>query len=248
MQFLINTRKPPTDNLAFRQALTHIWDYATVADTIYAGTAVPAAGPIPLNMWGHDPTIETPAFDLGLARNLIAQSGVPAGERHVTMAYIGTDEEYKNAALLFQQNAAKVGITVDLLPGPWGAIWDKAKNLDTAPNLQSMTWWPTYATPADWLIGLFRTENRTLFNLSHYSNAEFDRTVGEGAELEASNRAAATAKYGAAQHILMKDAPAIFAADLRTRVAYRADIAGLEANPAYSAVFFYRIHREAPGG
>ncbi len=247
VQFLINTQKPPTDNVAFRQALTHLWDYATVADTIYAGAATPAAGPIPRNMWGHDPTVETPSFDLDLARALIAKSGVAPDQRHITMAYIGTAEEYKNAALLFQQNAAKAGVTVDLLPGPWGAIWDKARNLDTAPNLQSMTWWPTYATPADWLIGLFRTEDKTLLNLSHYSNPAFDRIVSEGAELEAADRAAATAKYAQAQHMLMDDAPAIFAADLQTRIAYRADIAGLDANPAYNAVFFYRLHREVQG-
>jgi len=244
-QFLINTAKPPTDNLAFRQALSHLWDYNTVAETVYAGSAEPAAGPIPRSMWGHDDTIETPRFDPALARQLLDQSGIPAEARHLTLAYIGADEEYKNAALLFQQNAARLGITVELLPGPWGTIWDKAKKLETAPNLQSMTWWPTYATPSDWLVGLFRTEQPTLFNLSHYSNPAFDAVVNEGVALEGSDRPAAIAKYGEAQQILMADAPAIFAADLRTRVGYRADIQGLEANPAYAAVFYYRLWRSA---
>ena len=106
-----------------------------------------------------------------------------------------------------------------------------------------MTWWPTYPTPSDWLVGLFKTEKKTLFNLSHYSNPTFDKLVDEGIALEGQNREAAIAKYREAQRILMDDAPAIFYADIKTRVARRADIRGLEVNPAYNAVFFYRLWR-----
>ena len=41
----------------------------------------------------------------------------------------------------------------------------------------------------------------------------------------------------------MDDAVAIFYADIKQRVARAEDIKGLEANPAYAAVFFYRISR-----
>jgi len=242
-QFLINVRKPPTDNLEFRQALTHLWDYDAVVKDIYAGSASVAKGIIPTTMWGHNPDIRTPRFDLALAKKLIDESGVPKAERKVSMAYIGTSEEYKNAALLFQENARQAGVTVELLPGPWGTIWSKAKKLETAPNLQSMTWWPTYPTPNDWLIGLFRTEKKALFNLSHYSNRAYDKLVNEGVAAEGSDRDTAIAKYRAAQQILMDDAPAIFYADIRTRSARRANIQGFQDNPAYNAVFFYRIHR-----
>ena len=69
-QFLINTKKAPTDNTDFRRALVHLWDYASVVNDIYGGHALPGRGPIPATMWGHDDAIETPEFDLrkGLAR------------------------------------------------------------------------------------------------------------------------------------------------------------------------------------
>lgn len=247
-QFLINVRKAPTDNKLFRQALTHLWDYDTVVNEIYAGHASPAQGIIPKTMWGHDDSIDTPSFDLDMARALIEESGVPEADRKVTMAYIGTSEEYKNSALLFQEMARQVGVEVELLPGEWGTTWSNAKNLETAPNLQSMTWWPTYPTPNDWLIGLFRTEEKAFFNLSHYSNAEFDRLVDEGVALEGSNRAKAIENYQAAQRLLMDDAAAIFYADIRSRVAYQANIEGLVVNPAYNAVFFYTLSRSGSGG
>jgi peptide/nickel transport system substrate-binding protein len=242
-QFLINTKKAPTDNADFRRALVHLWDYASVVNDIYGGHALPGRGPIPATMWGHDDAIETPEFDLEKARALIEASGVPEAERKLTMAYIGASEEYKNSALLFQANAAKVGVEVELLPGEWGTIWANAKKLETAPNLQSMTWWPTYPTPNDWLIGLFRTEEAAFFNLSHYSNPAFDKVLDEATALEGSDRGKAIENYHEAQRILMADAPAIFYADIRTRVAYRDSIEGLEVNPAYNAVFFHRIRR-----
>jgi len=119
-QFLINVRKPPTDNLEFRQALVHAWDYSTVVKDIYAGSAVSARGIVPATMWGHDPNIKTPDFDLEKAKRLIEESGVPEDQRKITMAYISTSEEYKNSALLFQQNLKRIGVDVELKPGPWG--------------------------------------------------------------------------------------------------------------------------------
>lgn len=241
--YLINTKKYPTDNVKFRRALTHLWDYDTVVRDIYAGHAEVARGVIPATMWGHNGKIQAPKFDPALARSLLEESGVPEQDWKVTMAYIGTSEEYKNSALLLQENARQVGLEIELLPGEWGVIWDRAKNLDTAPNLQSMTWWPTYPTPNDWMIGLFRTEESALFNLSHYSSPEFDKVLDSGVDMEGPDRAKAIELYAEAQQKLMDDAVAIFYADIKTRVARREGIAGLQVNPAYNAVFFYRIHR-----
>ena len=240
-QFLINTQKYPTDNKKFRQALKHLWDYDSVVNQVYDGYASVGEGPIPKTMWGHNDDLNTAQFDPQRAAKLLEASGVPRSDWKVSMAYIGTDEAYKNSALLFQAHAAQIGLEVELLPGEWGVIWNRAKKLETAPNMQSMTWWPTYATPSDWLIGLFRTEETTLFNLSHYSNPEYDRLVNEGAALEGLDRDAAIENYKEAQSILTEDAVAIFYADIQSRVARATDIGGVTENPAYNAVFFYDL-------
>jgi peptide/nickel transport system substrate-binding protein len=195
-------------------------------------------------MWGHNGDLQNPTFDLERASELLNESGVPRSDWNVSMAYIGTDEAYKNSALLFQAMAAQVGVEVELLPGEWGVIWNRAKDLSTAPNLQSMTWWPTYPTPNDWLIGLFRTEDSTLFNLSHYSNPEYDRLVTQGAAMEGYDREAAVQNYEQAQRILVDDAVAIFYADIQSRVARATDIGGVQENPAYNAVFFYDLYEQ----
>ncbi|TNF04597.1 MAG: ABC transporter substrate-binding protein [Gammaproteobacteria bacterium] len=243
-QFLLNTQKYPTDNLKFRQALQHLWDYDSVVyDVLYGYGTVPT-GPLPSNIWGHS-SFPMSKYDLNKAQELLEASGVPRSDWKVSMQYIGSKQAYANAAELFQATAAQVGVEVELLPGEWGVIWDKAKNLESSANLQSMGWWPAYPTPSDWLYSEFRTEKNALFNLSHYSNETFDRLLDEGMALEGSDRAKASEKYAAAQKQLVKDAPAIWYADMKQARVSSASIKGMEKSlsPAYEAIFYYHLSR-----
>jgi peptide/nickel transport system substrate-binding protein len=244
-QLLLNCAKAPTDNLRFRQALLHAWDYPRVVNKIYAGSAVVSKGLIPDGMWGHDATLPPPSFDLARARVLLDESGVPPGQRKISVAYIASSSAYRDALELFQRNLATIGVEVELKPGPWGTIWDQAKNPASAPNAITMTWWPTYPTPSDWLTGLFRTEEPANFNLSYYSNPRYDALLQVGLAAEATDRAAAVAAYQSAQRLLLDDAVAIFFADLRERLIYHASITGLRPNPAYSTIFFFDLRRSA---
>lgn len=242
-QFLINTQKAPTNNLNFRRALTLAWDYKAVADKIYEGGASRAVGLIPATMWGHDAKLRSPQLDLAQARQLLAASGLPKSEWKLSASYIGTSEEYKNSLLIFKANLEQLGVTLELRPGPWGKIWDDAKKLDSAPNMISMTWWPSYGTPSDWLIGMFRSESPTVFNLSHYANPQYDALVNAGVAAEGADRALASTKYAQAQQLLIDDAAAIFVADLQGRVIHRKSVKGVALNPAYDAVLFYTLSR-----
>ncbi|MBU2513847.1 ABC transporter substrate-binding protein [bacterium] len=242
--FLINTKKFPTNNLKIRQALSYAWDYQSVVGSIYNGLASVAKGPIPKTMWGHNASLPAAEYNLQKAAQLVKESGIPADQLKMTIAYIGTSQEYENCAQLLQANLAQIGIQLELKPGPWGTIWKQAKTLDTAPNIQSMTWWPTYPTPNDWLIGMFKTEDPALFNLSHYSNSKVDQLLDEGVKMEGIDQQAADKIYQEAQSEIMKDVPAIFYADILRRIVKRSSVKGYVDNPAYSGIFYYQLYRE----
>ena len=53
----LNTRSYPTDNVLFRRALTHAWDYDAINRYIYYGRSRRAHGIIPDGMWGYDPDL-----------------------------------------------------------------------------------------------------------------------------------------------------------------------------------------------
>ena len=242
-QFLINTKKEPTNNIFFRKALTHAWDYNSVIEDIYENSAETPSGILPKSIWGHS-KLKLPEFDLVKAKKYLDASGISNDKLNIEIAYISTSTAYQYAAELFQNNLSKIGIKAELKPGSWGTIWSDAKTDNRAPNLISMTWWPTYPTPSDWLIGLFKTEEPTNFNLSKYSNSTYDGLIEEGVKLEASNRKDAIEKYTEAQEILVDDAVAIFFADLKERVIYRNDIENLLSNPAYSYIDIYNLRRK----
>ncbi|MEA3230282.1 MAG: ABC transporter substrate-binding protein [Thermodesulfobacteriota bacterium] len=242
--YLINVKKFPTDNLKIRQAISYACDYQGIIDGVLNGAGSIPSGPIPATMWGHDPNLRIYNFDLEKARKLVEESGIPKDKLKLTCAYIGTSQVYSNVAQMLQANLAQIGITLELLPGPWGTIWDKAKNLETAPNLQSMAWWPTYPTPSDWLIGMWRTEEKALFNLSHYANSEYDKLVDAGTAAEGVDKAKATGLYSKAQKILVNDAVAVFYADLNDQVAKRTNIGGFVYNPSYNVAKIYDLYRK----
>ncbi len=242
--FLLNFRKYPTDNLKFRQALTHLFDYESVRRDILAGTGTAPRGPLPASMWGAG-KFELPKFDPQKAAQLLEESGVPRKDWKVTAMYIGDFQPYAQSIELFQAHAAEVGVEVTLLPGEWGVIWGKAKNPDTAANIQSMTWWPAYATPSDWLWAQWHTEKKPLFNLSYYSNPKFDAATEAFLQLEGVSREAAAAKSIEAQSVLIADVPAIFYADIKRFYAHSTTLKGVEHqfNPAYETLWINKLSR-----
>ena len=242
--FLFNVKKYPTDNAKFRQALTHLWDYDSVLNDIMFGVATAPVGPLPKSMWGHG-KYKLPNYDPAKAKQLLEESGVPKKDWKVSAMYIGSVGAYANTMELFQATAGEAGVEVELIPGDWGTIWGKAKKLETSANIQSMTWWPAYATPQDWLWAQWRSEKKALFNLSFYSNSDFDAALDGAVAAEGTDLKASAAKYIEAQDILMKDTPAIFFADVDRYYAHSDKINGMEKqfNPAYETLFIYDLRK-----
>ena len=242
--FLFNFKKPPTDNLKFRQALTQLFDYDAVLNEIMHGIGTRPVGPLPKTMWGHG-VYDMPKFDPAKALQLLKESGVPQKDWKVTVHYIPSVAAYSNAMELFQANAAELGLEVELLPNEWAVMWGKSKKLETSANMTSMTWWPAYATPSDWLYSQWRTEKKALFNLSFHSNPVLDKAIDAASAAEGISMKEAAMKYIAAQDILMQDAPAIFFADVNRYYAHSDKLKGMDKqfNPAYETLFVYDLRK-----
>lgn len=242
-----NTQAEPLDDVRVRKALSYAFPYDSVIDDVMKGYAHQSRGPIPMGLWGYDEDLPQYEYDLDKARQLLEEAGYPDGGIELTLTYASGDENERRTAELYKAELAKLGITLELRGMPWEAQWDLAKATNPAErqDIFMMYWWPDYANPYSFLYSLFHTEEDVLFNMSYYSNEQYDRLIDEANALAGSDRDQAIEMYGQAQEILVDEAPAVYIYDQEYVRAARADFQGYEDNPAYpNVVFFYETYRE----
>lgn len=76
LQFFINTRRPPTDDVRVRQALIYAVDRPAIVRTVFEAYSPAAYGPLCRSTWGYDPAVEGMyAYDPGTAIELLEQAG-----------------------------------------------------------------------------------------------------------------------------------------------------------------------------
>ncbi|MER9338837.1 ABC transporter substrate-binding protein [Mesorhizobium sp. M0293] len=242
--YMINTQKYPTDNLKFRQALLSLWDHESVLKDVFHGIAKKPVGPVVSTLWGHG-TYDVGTYDPQKALSLLEESGVPKKDWKIKALYYAGNQEQIDAIELFRANAEAVGLDVELeLEAVATSYNTKARSPETTGHLNAMVCWPSYPSPQDFL-GMFKSEEKPVWNFSYYHDEKYDRLVGEGFKLEGVDKDAAAKAYIAAQDRVMQNAVAIFYADVDRVIAYSSDIKGMEQanNPAYEWISLYSLSR-----
>ena len=242
--YLLNTKKPPTDNLYVRKAIASAFDREVLNKYIYGELGSLPKGIIPSSLPHFSAPDSLIPFDLEKAKLYKKRSLLKEGNLEIDLSYVSSSEEYRLTSLMLLDNLKKVGIPLKIKPGLWTSNWDRAKNINTAPNIISMAWWPTYPTPSDWFISLFKTQTPTIFNLSYYSNSSVDSLINVAQKNESTNPRKSKDIYKIIQQKLIDDCAVIPAMDLNIQSVYNSEIIGFEPNPAYSTLFFYNLKRE----
>jgi peptide/nickel transport system substrate-binding protein len=196
-------------------------------------------------MWGHNPDLESPEFDLDRAKQLLAEAGYPDGGLTLLYTHVAEDLDEQQVGELWRAELAKIGVDLEIQGLAWEAQWDMAKtNPETAQDIFSFYWWPTYVTPYDFLFSMFHSEDEPFFNLGYYNNPEFDQLIDQANEISGTDMEQATQMFAEAQQMLIDDAAAIFIVDLPNIHVIRDNISGYVDNPAYShVVFWYDLRR-----
>ena len=239
---IFNVKKPPTNNLKVRQAIAASMDYDNIINYIYNGMAEKPTGLTPNALPGTLYPENMYTFDLSLAEDLLKEVGLEEDES-VSLSYVASSNEYWKTCLMLQSNCNKIGLKTELHAGLWSEIWSKGQSFKSSPNMIEMAWWPAYATPSDWFLGMFATQNPPVFNLSYYSNAIVDSLINRARELEAIDREKSAQLYGEIQTILLNDCVAIPIADVNSWIIAKKNLMGFRKNPAYNTVLFYYLRK-----
>ena len=199
-------------NRALRQALNAAFDYPEW-ERFYNGRIQRCDGPVPPGVAGR---LETPfryAFDLDLARRLVAEAGYPGGidpktGRRLTLAMsIGrASQESREAGELIASFYEKIGIRLELDFKTWDAFL-RAVN-EGRFQLFRMGWVGDYPDAQNFLQ-LFYSKNVSPGpNHAAYENPDFDREYE--AALNADTEEERNVRWARCQEIVREDCPWVF--------------------------------------
>lgn len=247
-QAMINTQKPPTNEVAVRRAILHAANVEGLARTLYFG-AYPVGNGImsaatPMAIKGQ--YRRTYPYDIARARTLLDEAGwrpgadgirEKGGQKLRVGIYILTDVPlYRPLSEFLQANLKEVGFDAFINAqsrSPWFAALGNGEH-----NLAPMGLWN--ADP-DMMRALYHS-NGSAFSWSHYKNPELDKLVEEG--LLSTNPKVRQQFYVKAQEILMRDAVTLPIHEQMNLFAMKAAYKGLafqvNAYPVYYDVYVKR--------
>jgi peptide/nickel transport system substrate-binding protein len=243
---LLNTKKPPLDNVLVRQALSYSFPYQQFIDAIMGERATKARGVVPAGMWGHGTDLFQYDYNLAKAEELLTEAGYADGGFDLLMTYSSGDLDEQQLGEVWKAELAKLGINLEVRGMNWEAQWDLAKSdPQNAQDVFVMYWWPDYVSPYSFLYSMFHSEEDILFNLDYYSNPDYDELIDSANQIAGTDREQAEQMFIQAQEILLDDAVSLFFYDVANTHLALASVDGYQDNPAYPhVVFVYQLKRK----
>ena len=209
LQYLIfNTKEPPFDNLAVRQAVNLAIQREALVTAVLGGDGWPANGILPPGIPGFDRSFNPYPYNPTLARATVARS--PSGQSLPPITLASPDvlsngqpgPMTQAVATMLQQT---LGFQVKVTPLPDQQINTMLARGTPPGNITIAGWQADYLDPQDFLGLLFHTGSGQ--NLAHYSNQAVDKLLDQAEQTpDAGQR---TALYQAAQATIMRDAPIV---------------------------------------
>jgi peptide/nickel transport system substrate-binding protein len=206
--FMINVKRPPTDELAVRQAINYAVDKQAIIDTLYQGLYTPAYGPLSPTTFAYNPDVEEIyTYDPAKAAQLLEDAGwtvgddgirVKDGQRLEINHYVFIDTK---VAEVMQAQLKEVGIQSNVTLLEVGAVNEAAtRGEDT--NMAPLPF--RDADPAVLCIGLCSKNEGKGFAWTFHGNPELDQDLEAGQI--ATDPEERKGHYGRAQMIAMEQA------------------------------------------
>ena len=133
----LNTMRAPTDDVHCRQALTYAVDYAAALAFLRVNEqfsiGIPANGPIPSGMLGHD---DSPVYaqDMERAKQELSKCKYKPSDVPLEIAWIAETPAREKNALLMKQNFEALGFKVNITKVPWALLTELVSKPETTPN------------------------------------------------------------------------------------------------------------------
>ncbi len=232
--FLINTTRPPVDDVRVRQALSMAVDRETLADTVMQKSVFPAYSITPPGTLGYQPP-KLFDFDIGKAKALLAEAGYPNGEGWpgLEITYNTSESHRKIAVALQQMWKEALNIDITIANQEWKVYLDSVTQMNF--QVARRGWIGDYVDPNNFL-DLYLTGGGN--NNTGYANPRYDELILREAP-QAKTREERFARFFEAETMLMKEMPIIPIYTYTSKHLINPSVKGMPANLMDSVNFKY---------
>jgi oligopeptide transport system substrate-binding protein len=223
--YLLNTKRPPVDDVRVRKALSMAVDRDKLVRTVLQQTAVPAYSITPPDTLGYYPP-KLFDYDPEEARRLLAEAGYPNGEGWPGIEILyNTQEAHRKIAVAIQQMwKSELGIDVTISNQEWKVYLDAVTQIDF--QVARRGWIGDYVD-ANNFLDLFITDGGN--NNTHYSDPVYDDLILYKAP-KAPTREARYALFTEAETMLMEQMPIIPLYTYTSKHLIHPSVEGMHAN------------------
>ena len=234
----INTQKPPTDDVKFREAMAWGFDYEQVVSEIVPDKE-PAHGPIAPKWEVHDEDVLQPSYDPERARQALEESRYDPSEFTIKNTFTASYDFQERIGLLFQENMDAIGIDVELNPQTWGTITELATSPEDTPHTNQVFWGGKYPSPDSVFYSKFHSEAAdTWISMNHLEDDEVDSMIDE-ARATADPEARADI-YSELQSVIANKYTDLHVYHMVKQIGLREGIDGLTIRPAGGFEYRFR--------
>ncbi|MCG8515894.1 MAG: ABC transporter substrate-binding protein [Halanaerobiales bacterium] len=133
--FMINTKKPPTDDVHIRKAISYATNYELMNE-IFGGMPK-AQGPVPPTLWGASSNFDNYYYNPEKAKAAIAQSKYAdtLKDYPLDLAYIQGNGDTDKLAMVLAHDLQAVGFSVKINEVPWVLFCNNQKVIETSPHI-----------------------------------------------------------------------------------------------------------------
>lgn len=208
--FMMNTKKPPTDDLHIRKAISYAANLSQMSE-MYGGMPE-AVGPVPPSLFGHSSDFETLDFDLNKARAEIAESAYASNlaEFPIALDYIQGNGDTGKLIYLLGSELEKLGFKVMINEVPWVQFVNNEAEISTSPNVTNLFATAPYAEAGSILEFKYASWTTGSWNQNEWlQDPTFDEILQEA--LATVDETARLEKYTEMQRYLVEDVvPSIY--------------------------------------
>jgi len=130
----LHTKKPPTDDIHFRKALAYCVDYQQACNMIFPDSRL--SGSVSSGTPGYNPNLKPYILDLAKAEEELKQSPYygKLDQYPIELTWIAEVKDEEKLALMFQANAAKLGIKVNIVKIPYLGFMNMLADIETTSH------------------------------------------------------------------------------------------------------------------